>query len=41
MTSHQDMQKIRILEFFFENGYIGSLKWKKKLQTAVLGYIKH
>ena len=35
------MQKIRITGVFFEKkrGYIDSLKWKKFLQTALLGYI--
>ena len=40
MTSHHDMQKIRIIGFFFQN----RLHWqfevgKKNLQTAVLDYI--
>jgi hypothetical protein len=30
-ASHPDMQKIRIIGFFFENGYIGSLKCGKNL----------
>jgi len=33
------MQKIRIIGFFFRKiGYIDSVKWKKFLQTAILGY---
>ena len=51
MTGHLDIQKIWIIEFFFENRlfkwyYIsnikyfnGSLKWKKSLKMYVLGYI--
>jgi hypothetical protein len=40
MANHPDVQKIRIIGFFFANG----LHWqcavqKKILQTAVLGYI--
>jgi len=39
-ASHPDMQKIRVIRFFFEN----RLHWqfevgKKFLQTAILGYI--
>jgi hypothetical protein len=38
---HSDMQKIRIIGFKKKKkkGYIGSLKWKKITQAAILGYI--
>jgi hypothetical protein len=39
-TSHRDMQKIRIIGFFFENRIHWQFKKKKKgSKTAVLGYI--
>jgi hypothetical protein len=40
MTSHQDMQKIRIIGFFFENWLHWQFEVGEKIQqTAVLGYI--
>ena len=38
-ASHPDMQIFRIIGFFLEIGYIGSLVGGKNLQTAVLGCI--
>jgi len=34
-TSHPDMQKIWTIGFFFENGYIGNLKWRKTFLHTV------
>jgi len=40
MTNYSDMQKIRIIGFFFENRTNWQFEVDKKiLQTAVLGYI--
>jgi hypothetical protein len=35
-ASHPDMQKIRVLEIFFENS---NIKWKKCPRSAVLSYV--
>jgi hypothetical protein len=37
--SHPDVQKVRIIVVSLNVGYVCSLKWKKFLQTAVLGCI--
>jgi len=39
MASHLDVQESWIIGFSLKIGYIGSLKWKKFLPTAVLGCI--
>jgi len=36
---HPDMQKMRIIRFFFENRLHWQFKWKKLLRTAILGYV--
>ena len=38
-AGHPDMQKIRIIGFFFENRLHWQFEMEKILQTAVLGYI--